>query len=165
MASQLISRYPPTLWLIFAVILLLVSCKPDVRTSPLSSPLKPANGVDPVVARRLKPAPGTGIIIGVIKIEHTDQPMAGVELYLARHIGITPDTPMYSIEPESAPRATVEDNGWFIFTDVPPGRYAIVVWNPLNSFLVRNPVTGSELVVDVQPDQVHNVGILFEPLP
>lgn len=158
------SRYL-TLWLVFAVILILVSCQPDTQVSPLNSPLQPAGGSEPTSVPPPKPAPGTGIIIGVIKVEHTNLPMAGVELYLARHIGITPDTPMYSMEPDSAPHATVGDNGQFVFKDVPPGRYAIVVWNPLNSFLARDPATGRELVIDVQPDQVYNVGTLFEPHP
>lgn len=150
-----------------ATLLLMVCCKPgvDVQISTLQSPLQPVGLSEPAITPVPQPAPGTGIIVGVIKIEHTDQPMTGVELYLARHIGSTPDTPMYSLEPDSAPRATVADNGQFIFKNVPPGRYAIVVWNPFNSFMVRNPATGLELVIDVQPDQVYNVGTLFEPHP
>jgi hypothetical protein len=103
--------------------------------------------------------------MGILKVEHTDQPMAGAELYLALHIGVDEDTPMYSLEPDSAPHAAVEDNGRFVFKDVPPGRYAIVVWNPFNSFLALDPKTGLELVIDVRPDQVYDVGTLFEPHP
>lgn len=158
------SRYL-TLWLAFTAMLILVSCWPGTQVSPLNSPLQPTGWSEPTLVPPPKPAPGTGVIIGVIKVEHTNQPMAGVELYLARHIGATPDTPMYSMEPGSAPRAIVGDNGQFMFKDVPPGRYAIVVWNPMNSFLARDPATGRELVIDVQPDQVYNVGTLFEPHP
>ena len=152
-------------WVIVVIMLLLVCCKPDIGVSPLHSSLQPVSVSKPTSILSIQPAPGTATVVGILKIEHTDQPMAGVELYLALHIGVDENTPIYSLEPSSAPHAVVENNGRFVFKDVPPGRYSIVVWNPFNSFLVRDPKTGLELVIDVRPNQIYDLGILFEPLP
>lgn len=164
----ILSRYLAT-WMILILMSLQFSCQSNSRISPLNSqlnnPLRPTDVSEPVSTPLPRPKPGTGIIVGVMKIRHTDQPMVGVELYLARHIGVTPDTPLYTMELDNAPHAITDANGRFIFKDVPPGRYAIVIWNPISSFLVRNPATGLELVIDVQPDQIHNLGVLFESQP
>lgn len=152
------------LWLLLSITML--SCQSHKENSSLQS-LSEQGLSEPLATAEtvLQPAPGTSIVTGMLKVEHTNQPMVGVELYLASHIGADESTPMYSLEPDSSPHTTVQDDGRFIFKDVPPGRYAIVVWNPFNSFLARDPVTGSELVIDVQADQVYDVGTLFEPLP
>jgi hypothetical protein len=147
------------------VLMAIISCKPDIRSSPLNRPIQPFNILTSTPAQLPQPAPGTSIISGILKIENTDQPMVGVELYLAQHIGVTPDTPIYKLDLESAPYAITGDNGRFIFEDVPPGRYAIVIWIPFNSFLVRNPTTGSELLIDVEPNRIYDIGTLYERHP
>lgn len=147
------------LWLLLSITIL--SCQSHEENSSLQSVSEPLATAEMV----LQPAPGTSIITGMLKVEHTNQPMVGVELYLASHIGADESTPMYSLEPDSSPHTTVQDDGRFIFKDVPPGRYAIVIWNPFNSFLARDPVTGSELVIDVEANHVYDEGTLFEPLP
>jgi len=98
-------------------------------------------------------------------LKHTNTPMIGVELYLANHIGSTLDTPMYGMDPSSAPRTITDNEGRFVFDNLPPGRYAIVVWNPFNSFLVRNPETDLTLTVDIQSGQIYDIGTLYESLP
>jgi len=151
------------LLLILFASLIIARCTSSPQISPLESPLQSDN--TPTPQQLLRPAPGTGVIVGMLKVEHTSQPMVGVELYLAQHIGVTQDTPLYNLDPDNAPHAITGDDGRFVFKDVPPGRYAIVIWNPFNSFLARNPATGLELVIDVRSDQVYDVGILFERYP
>jgi len=148
---------------LFVILLSLLRCAPGPQISPLKSSMQ---SVSTLIPQQIpQPAPGTGVIVGMLKLEHTNQPMVGIELYLAQHIGATQDTPIYKLDPNSAPHAITGYDGRFVFKDIPPGRYAIVVWNPFNSFLVRNPATGSELVIEVGPDQVYDVGILFERYP
>ncbi|MEM4234887.1 MAG: carboxypeptidase-like regulatory domain-containing protein [Candidatus Methanomethylicaceae archaeon] len=141
----------------------LVSCKENSTPSltPSILPTQPRESYTPIP----KPEMGTSIILGVLKVEHTNQPMSGVELFLANHIGSTTDTPLYNLEPDSAPHAIVDSRGQFVFKNVKPGRYTIVVWNPFNSFLLRDPQTGFEFVIEVQPDQVYNIGTFYEPHP
>lgn len=159
-------RYAKWFLMVLLSLGLLVACKPGPQVSPLNSPLQPtATPTAKPVLMLPQPAPGTAVIGGILMIEHTDTPMMGVELFLANHIGSTPDTPMYSMDPSSAPKAVTENDGRFVFKDVPPGRYAIVVWNPFNSFLARDPKTGLELIVDVQADKTYDVGTLYEPQP
>ncbi len=159
-------RYKVFVLGLLLILGLLVACKPGSQVSPLNSPLQPTPTPTEKISYALpRPAQGKAVIGGVMMVENTETPMMSVELYLANHIGSTPDTPIYTLDPSSAPRAMTDNEGRFVFKDVPPGRYAIVVWNPFNSFLARNPQTGLEVIIDAQPDQVYDVGTLYEPLP
>jgi hypothetical protein len=150
--------------LIVLVILIIAGCAPNSQLSPLKSPFLVID--TPYKLSKLPhPAPGTSVIVGVLKLEHTNQPMVSVELYLAQHIGITQDAPIYKLDLDNAPRAITRNDGSFVFEEVPPGRYAIVIWSPFNSFLARNPATGSELVIDVEPDRIYDIGTLYERYP
>ena len=154
------------LFVIILLALIMVRCISSPHSPqifPLKSPFQSV--ITPVTQHLPQPAPGTGVILGMLKVENTNQPMVGIELYLAQHIGATQDTPIYKLDPDSAPHVITGGEGRFVFKDIPPGRYAIVIWTPFNSFLVRNPATGSELVIDVEPDRVYDVGILFERYP
>lgn len=160
------ARYFGTTLELLLVLTLLVGCEPGPYVSPLNSPILPSPSPAYEVSRELpQPAEGKAILTGVLKVEHTDTAMMGVELYLANHIGATPDTPMYSMDPSSAPRTATDNEGYFVFRDVPPGHYAIVVWSPFNSFLIRDPKTKLSFALDVQPNQVYDIGTFYEPLP
>lgn len=153
--------------LLLILLMSLVGCVPISQISTLHSPLAPAPLTHAVPTGNGLPQPteGKAVIRGVMRIIHTDTPMVGVELYLANHIGSTPETPMYGMDPSNAPHAITDSEGRFVFKDISPGHYAIVLWNPFNSFLVRDPKTGLHLTIDAQPDQVYDVGDLYESLP
>lgn len=150
---------------LMGVMLMALGCNPSPGVSPLDSPVQPAV-VSPEPTYEVPvPASGKGVITGILNIQNTEQPMANVELYLGTHIGASVDTPMYSLDPSTAPKAMTDENGHFTFKDVDPGFYVIIIWTPFNSFMVHDASTGAELTVNLQADQVFDAGLLWESLP
>jgi hypothetical protein len=146
---------------------------PIPTASPIETPVSPS-AVEPagtpvaqmtvVVPTPPTPQTGKGVIYGQLFLEGVELPMLGVELYLGDHIGVQDDVPLYGLDPESAQHTLVVDGGYFVFDDVPPGRYVLVVWNAASPRLARNPDTGVPLDLTMEPDQVINVGVLAESM-
>jgi hypothetical protein len=66
--------------------------------------------------------------------------------------------PMVSVSPDTDPKAVLYSNdGRFAFTDITPGIYTLVVWNPTTSFVVEKPGEGAVKIV-VDADKVVDVG-------
>jgi ABC-type Fe3+-hydroxamate transport system substrate-binding protein len=162
--------------LILSLSLLLVGCgggvtvepTPLIGVSPLPFDDSPvATAVVSAVVDYAPPTPaeGFGVITGRLGIENTDLPMAGVDVYLGDHIGSTEDTPLYGLDSGSAPRTAVDEDGRFVFVDVPPGRYVVVVWNSLSPLLARDPDSGEPLDIRLAAGQVIDLGLLLEPMP
>lgn len=107
--------------------------------------------------------PYSSIIKGILKADHNNRPLSGVELYLARHIGAKKDAPIYGLDPGSAPHTITEDDGSFVFVDVPEGRYVIVIWNPFNSFVIIDQNSGKEIVIEAKSNKIYDIGVLFVP--
>lgn len=51
-------------------------------------------------------------------------------------------------------------SGQFIFTDVSPGKYAIVMWTPGKSTFL-NDSNGTPVIIEAKPDEVNDIGIIY----
>jgi hypothetical protein len=108
------------------------------------------------------PASGKATITGQLLVggEGGDPYMA--TLYLATTIpASTPDyPPMIAFSEKKDQRATQDvDTGRFLFTDVTPGEYAIILWTPFGG----NPLldaSGGTLMLTVKPDELRDLGII-----
>ena len=87
------------------------------------------------------------------------------ELFLAEAIQTSnPDIRMPALDTEHSPRAYFQrETGRFVFVDVPPGEYGLIVWEPFNSILVNDPNTGRTLFVSVESDQIIKLEYLEIP--
>ncbi|NJM42185.1 MAG: hypothetical protein HC853_16265 [Anaerolineae bacterium] len=113
--------------------------------SPLNSPL-PNNAPDGLDYP--KPSAGKGAITGrlVTMLNGLETGYKGGDLYLGVFFaGSKADAPlMVSVSPDTDPKAVVYGNdGRFAFTDIAPGTYTLVVWNPTTSFVVEKPGEGA----------------------
>jgi hypothetical protein len=52
------------------------------------------------------------------------------------------------------------ENGRFIFKDVNPGQYAVVVWSPGGSFFLEDS-GGDTLLIEGKMDMVNDLGVIF----
>lgn len=102
--------------------------------------------------------PGMGTVRGALT------GMMGGDLYLAKLLP-DDDFPLFELEMGVSPKATMYETGEFIIIDVPPGRYGLVFWTPLNSFLINDPKTGTTLIVTVQADKLIDLGKVTPPSP
>lgn len=95
--------------------------------------------------------PGMGTVRGALT------GMMGGDLYLAKLLP-DDDFPLFELGMGVSPKATICETGEFTIIDVPPGRYGLVFWTPLNSFLINDPRTGTTLIVTVQADKLIDLG-------
>jgi len=157
--------------IVFLAVALLVGCEapetpiaePSPSTSPLQSPLPTSTPIPEFTAPT--PQPDTGVVLGMVAVEDMDEPMAGVKVFLGEPIGSDSDAPFFGLEPSSAPGATTDEFGRFVIPSVAPGEYVILLWNPVNSVMAREPGSEEPLLLSVVAGETTDVGMLSEPRP
>ena len=148
--------------------------------SPLAAPVSPLSAPEsplaaPPAAGVLSgcdldfpaPADGTGVVCGVV-ISNTPVTryfLAG-DFYLAPVIyskatledGSEIDVPFVSLNVGSDKRADVKtETGAFVFQDVPPGEYGVVIYTPLQSFLFHTSEGTETLLIQVEPGEIERL--------
>ena len=125
-------------------------------------------GEPPNPARDLPAAaPGTGVIGGALIREISDEgfmPLNPHELILAIMANNNAGTPVFLRHDEVSQRAETFPTGIFVFRDVPPGRYGLIVGIGITQFPVRTP-DGAEVLVDVTPGAVIDLGQVIVQFP
>jgi len=96
------------------------------------------------------PVPGAAHVIGKL------DSFGGFDLFLAEKIGRTERDMIYGMDINNAKKAVIYDNGLFLFMNVKPGRYAIVVWNPAFSYLVKEIEVYDNQIIDVGQITIQN---------
>jgi hypothetical protein len=110
-----------------------------------------------------EPAPGKAILRG--RIEVAQRTVLVGELFLARAMPTSdPEIDMLELDEAKSPRASINrSTGEFIFLNVEPGKYGLIVWEPLNSSSVNDPATGETFLIELAADQVTDVSTLYFP--
>ena len=162
------------------VFFLLVGCsgldeKTTLTQSPLATPdpQGPASGagaISPLATPisdlpgwSTEPDSGKSNIRGYISITQSSVLLG--ELFLAKSVPTSnPDIYLLELDEQTAPRAVIDrDSYQFLFTDIEPGEYGLIVWEPMNSFPVNDPKTQQTLFFEVKAGEVVDLGIL--PIP
>jgi hypothetical protein len=105
-------------------------------------------------------AAGLGAVGGVLIQEVVGQgfiPMDPFELVLAEVVVDSEGNPTLIGFDDAAPRAETFPTGVFLFTDVPPGTYGLVVNLAVTQYAIKNP-DGTTMLVTVEPGQVIDLG-------
>lgn len=130
--------------------------------SPLSSPLS-----SPLELRTQNCVPmnaSHGAIVGQLFLTNY-QPAAGSILYLGEYMGLETSNPSVVLDPAKHLHTQTDEKGAFCFSEVPPGRYGLIVWNAAESVLLSDPNTGYSLILEIDPGETTDVGILYSPIP
>ena len=123
-----------------------------------------ASTPDYYVTNLVVPTPGNGkaIITGQLLLGGEDGKPYLATLYLASTVPpSTPDYPPLIAFSEQSDQLGVQDveTGRFLFTDVVPGQYAVVIWTPFGG----NPLvdeSGGSILFTVNPGEVKDLGII-----
>jgi hypothetical protein len=144
------------LWLIFFPV------KCNFNISPAFSPI----GVhSPLITPACSPANAFyGAIMGRLFLTN-GQPAVGSILYLGEYVGLETSRPMVILDPSRNLHAQTGEGGVFCFSEVPPGKYGIIVWDAVESILLPDPATGYSLLIEVKSGNTVDVGILYSPIP
>ncbi len=113
------------------------------------------------------PPPDKGIITGRFVDYLSGEPAAEMVVYLGELSPLEGDPGSHIIVmlPSSSPSTTTDKNGYFVFYDVEPDTYAMVIWTPGNSWVVADPETGLDILVTVEPGAITDLGELAIDLP
>lgn len=117
------------------------------------------------------PAPSsseTATVTGVLLVESEEDalPVPEVILYLGKTITLSDGRPgMSSLNKSTAPSTQTNLVGQFIFEDVAPGQYTLVLDQITSTFLLGSP-DGGDLLIEVNGGEVVDLGELqYNSLP
>lgn len=109
-----------------------------------------------------EPKLGFGNAIGILLVEGSDQPyLGGLLLGEVLYSDSTEAPPLIQFSEETSIRALMDQTGLFLFTDVPPGEYGIIIWSPTGGTLLTDIKTGEMVKVTVIANKITDLGKIF----
>jgi len=144
--------------------------------APVSESAYPPPGVaapttEPLPLLTVVPTPSTpdkATITGVLLLNPgSPHPATGVILALADIIPEANGTPWVAgFERQSSPHTQTDGAGRFVFVDIQPGKYSLVLDKLNDAYLLGNPKDGADLIFEPQPGQVLDLGdLIYASLP
>jgi hypothetical protein len=95
------------------------------------------------------------------------KPVGGAILYLGDTVADTSGQEnLVAMDRVSSPRTITNDQGQFVFTDVPAGTYGLILDQISTSYILLQPGSSRAILIEVVEDQPTNLGeLLFDELP
>jgi len=165
------------LMLVAGILGLAVGCQPDQPGSPVTpwseSPLSVATEIvesasfSPLTTPSTSlvwptPAEGTAMVGGIILHVQPDgslEPMKNVWLGLARLVKADDgETEVARFSEKESPKTMAGANGEFVFADVPPDTYNLVVVMANSPYFMRDYKTGESIVFAVKAGDTFDLG-------
>jgi hypothetical protein len=163
-------------WVIIG--LLAVACQSDsqAQSTPAAAPSPPTSGATNSAAGasatpRVIPtaAQDKGVVHGILLEVDTKQPLSevkGVDVFLGAILRSGDNAQsLASLDKNTAPRADPDANGRFVFADVPPGEYALVVRSPVSEVVARKLDQSGDVIVTVVAGQALDLGEVYSKYP
>jgi hypothetical protein len=109
------------------------------------------------------PEDDSGIVTGKLLVEGSREAYLGANLVLGEVVDADQPgyPPLVGYSEDSDPKAVLAKNGSFLFVNIPPGKYGIVMTNPLVTNLVEDPKSGETLIIKVEAGKITDLGELF----
>lgn len=130
----------------------------------------PGSPEQPLAAVSLQipePEADSAVIVGILL--EKGEPIFNATIYLAEVLqdSDTGEFQVASYSRERSPRAAVDQNGQFLFTDVKPGKYSLILDNFSNYFSLNEPAAADQpLIFSAEAGQTIDLGKLdYEDLP
>lgn len=127
----------------------------------------PAVSMDPIVV----PQPASnevGVVSGTLyRLDEAGKriPYAAGTIYLGTVTESGGVEAMVALDRNVAPTTVTNGLGQFVFADVPPGRYGLMLQAFEGPLLLNNPQDATDMLIEVTGGQVVEMGDLAYPLP
>jgi hypothetical protein len=105
----------------------------------------------------------TGFVTGTLEfLEANDsKPVSNISLFLAEVLKDESGIPrVVSVNRADSPRAATDIKGQFVFSNIPPGEYGIVLDIVVKAYLLPEPGSDSDLLIQVEPGEIIDLGLL-----
>ena len=166
---------PSILFLAFVISSLLAACQsePAAQATPGAAPAiatpsaaSSATAVATGPRQIPTPAPDKSVIHGVVLDIDSKKPLSdevdGVDLFLAQVLHSPDGVSMSSLDKTTAPRADPDRSGVFVFSDITPGEYAVVVRSPFSEVVGRSAADlNKDIVITVTAGQTLDLGEVY----
>jgi len=137
---------------------------PLAHTSPLVTPTTNVIVPTPIPSPPLDKGAITGRFVDYI----SEEPAVEMVIYLGELSPLSTgdsDSHVITMLPSSSPSTTTDKHGYFAFLDVEPGIYAMVMWTPVNSWVITDPETELDILVTVEAGAITELGKIATDLP
>lgn len=115
------------------------------------------------------PVGETATVTGVIQQGQTSSlaPADNLILALAKVVPDSNGNPIIvSFNRSSAPKTVTDSKGRFVFVDIPPGQYGLILDRIIGSYLLNDPENGGDMLITTEPGQLFDLGtLLYTSLP
>ena len=140
---------------------------PAPTTYTKATPYPEPNSADKVATVGPIPTPGStwGILTGTLL--ENGKPVTDYSLYLAEIItNEAGEEAIVKLNRSTSPRAFLDENGNFVFSNIKPGRYGLILDFVLNSFLLHYPGSEEQILVTIEAEDILDIGELdYDTLP
>jgi len=111
------------------------------------------------------PKPGSGGVVGLILVN--EKPVPDLMIYLAEvMVDDEGQERVASYDRSNSPRAYTNGEGQFVFSNIQPGRYGLILDTVLSSFLLFEPDGENPLLIEVKAGELVELGeINYDELP
>lgn len=153
--------------ILYALLMLVVSlelsaCQAPPPTVFVSPTLAPNTFTSPV------PSSDRVSITGVL-LQNTNSPVSVSDaiLYLGSiHLDANGVPMLAGLDKQIAPRTRTDQSGRFVFADVPPGTYVLILDRIHETFLLNDPTSGKDFLIRSQAGQILDLGkLVYASLP
>jgi len=157
--------------IVFLLAFFLMACQATVE-SPTASQISPTITQTSATDQQSEfvvpnPTSQTGVIVGQLLTPGSGGKPYIATLYLGTFIypENNADGPPLITFSEHTSLQGVQDQqtGRFYFADVPPGKYAIIIWTPVMSMPLRDAKTQTEITFEVKAGEITDLGIIAIP--
>lgn len=108
-----------------------------------------------------QPPAGKAVVAGQVKKNTDQQPLTNTQVYLAQVYRNPEQTgAVYALDMARSPGTITDDQGFFVFNDIAPNEYVVVVGRSDADNDVVREQNGDAKVYKVEADKVLNVGSL-----
>ena len=112
------------------------------------------------------PAPSEGLATfgGKIVNQRTNKAPEESIVYLGDILYTDTGLPVIRLDRQIAPFAILEESGEFVFKDVFPAEYSVVFFTPDASFPIDDADTGQTLILNLEPNDIVDLGLVEIPV-
>ncbi len=111
------------------------------------------------------PTSGYAVMGGRLVRQDSGEPVTGRIIYLGNILPLKPSGFLITMAEQNGIRTVSDQDGYFVFTDIVSGTYALILWSPTEPQVLTDPATGEEYLISVHTGQSLYVGELPVTVP